>query len=349
MEHLSDFLLDKIRNGEAILFLGAGAVKGAKSKDGVEPPNADQLRDILSDEFLGGAKKNASLSEVAEFSKNDAGISAVQNKIKKLLEPIEPAGFHKLISSFKWHAIVTTNYDLVLENVYSKENKPMQNLTPIIRDGSDTDEKLQDPDNLPYLKLHGSITTVDDETLPLILASEEYSKHSQNRKRIFSVFNEWARDFPIIFCGYNISDPNVQDILFNIGDTAISRPYYAVVRPDLDEIDKRYWSARRFIPVKASFEEFLNYLDESIPHEKRLLSTLKRGNDYTFSKWIASHASPSEKLIKYFDVDLEHLYPGVALKGVEANDFYSGSNNDWGVFEENFDIKRKLTEDILLD
>lgn len=349
MEHLSDFLLDKIRNGEAILFLGAGAVKGAKSNSGDEPPNGEQLRDILSDEFLGGAKKKSSLSEVAEFAKNDAGTYAVQNKIKDLLEPIEPADFHKLLAGFKWHAIVTTNYDLVLEKAYSEVKEPLQKLVPIIRDGDNPDEKLKDPDNLPYLKLHGCITNVNDESLPLILASEEYSKHSKNRKRLFNVFDEWARDFPIIFCGYNIADPNIQDILFNIGDTAISRPQYAVVRPGLDDIDKRYWSARRFIPIKASFSEFLKYLDDSIPQDKRVLSALTKGASYSFSKWIASHASPSEKLVKYFSSDIDHIYPGMAIKGVSANDFFSGSNNDWGVFEEGYDIRRKMTDDILLD
>ena len=349
MEILSDFLLDKILNGEAILFLGAGAVKGAKSVDGVEPPNADQLRDIISDEFLGGAKKKASLSEVAEFAKNDAGIYEVQKKIKEVLEPIKPAEFHKLVSSFKWHAIVTTNYDLILEESYSSNKNALQKLTPIIRDGDNISEKLKDPNNVPYLKLHGSITCINDENLPLILASEEYSKHSKNRKRLFNAFDGWARDFPVIFCGYNISDPNIQDILFDIGDTSISRQQYAIVRPGLDDIDKRYWSARRFIPIKASFEEFLNYLDVAIPRDKRLLSTLKEVKNYSFSKWVASHASPSENLIHYFNTELEHVYLGMALKGIPASDFYSGSNNDWGVFEESLDIRRKVTDDILLD
>ncbi|MFO7603806.1 MAG: SIR2 family protein [Gammaproteobacteria bacterium] len=349
MDKLSDYLIDKICSGEAILFLGAGAIKGAKSKDGFEPPDANQLRDILSDSFLGGAKKSCSLAQVAEFAKDDAGLQAVQSKIKELLEPIEPAEFHSLIAKFKWHSIVTTNYDLIIEKVYNKNSSSIQKLKPVIRDGDNIYEKLKIPENLIYLKLHGSITEVSDNKLPLILASEEYSKHKNNRTRIFNAFNEWARDFPVIFCGYNISDPNIQDILFDIGDRAISRPTYAVVRPGLDDIDKRYWSSRRFIPIQSSFEEFLKYLDTTIPKDKRLLGILKKQESYTFSKWIASHARPSNKLTQYFSTDLEHLYPGMPMKGVEAKEFYNGTSNDWGVFEAGLDIRRKVIDDILLE
>ena len=85
---LSDWLIEKIQNGEAILFLGAGATFGATSTEGKKALSGDELRDLLSDRFLGGKKKNWPLSRVADYSKNQSTLNEVQAYIKDLFEPL---------------------------------------------------------------------------------------------------------------------------------------------------------------------------------------------------------------------------------------------------------------------
>jgi hypothetical protein len=53
-ELLSPWALEKIQRGEAILFLGAGATKGAKGHDGKTALSGKELKDKLCDKFLGG-------------------------------------------------------------------------------------------------------------------------------------------------------------------------------------------------------------------------------------------------------------------------------------------------------
>lgn len=241
---LTPSLLETIQRGDAILFLGAGAAFGARGSKGEEAPSGERLRDILCDRFLGSALKSKPLSQVAEVAKNEAGLAKVQEHIKELFAPLQPASFHLLIPSFRWYAIVTTNFDLVLERAYEACPKPEQGLAPILRDGDNFSEKLRDPSQVLYLKLHGCISHTTDENLPLILASEEYARHRKNRARLFRHFEDWARERPVLFCGYDVGDPNIQQILFDLADLGVQRPYYGLVNPGLDDILQRYWSTK---------------------------------------------------------------------------------------------------------
>jgi hypothetical protein len=112
LETLSDWMVEKITRGQSILFLGAGSSKGASGSRGERALRGDELRDRISDKFLGGKKKNRPLSEVADYAKNESSLIDVQRFVGELFEPLQPAAFHSLIATFRWHAIVTTNYDL---------------------------------------------------------------------------------------------------------------------------------------------------------------------------------------------------------------------------------------------
>lgn len=94
---LTPWLIETIARGEAILFLGAGASIGARGKRGEQAPSGNVLRDLLADRFLGGALKDKPLSQVAEVSKNEAGLGDVQALIASLFDALQPAPFHLLL------------------------------------------------------------------------------------------------------------------------------------------------------------------------------------------------------------------------------------------------------------
>ena len=65
---------------------------------------------------------------------------------------MEPSEFHKLIPRFRWFAIITTNYDLVLEKTYELDNHKLQKIAPIISDDDQFSKIISDPYAVPYLK-----------------------------------------------------------------------------------------------------------------------------------------------------------------------------------------------------
>ncbi len=345
---LSPYLLEKISTGEAVLFLGAGASYGALSASGKKPLNGNQLRDAICDKFFGGDLKDKPLAQVSEYAKYEASLFEVQNFIRSLFIDLQPSDFHKKIPDFRWHAIITTNYDLIIERSYEQSPKRLQQIKPILRDGDDFTDKLKVIDGVPYLKLHGCLSIVNEKELPLILASEEYARHRHNRNLLFSHFEEWARQHPIIFVGYDISDPNIQQILFDLGDNTVNRPKYVCVRPGMNKFDMQYWSARRFEPIKSTFEDFINYLDSTIPSNKRKLAILVDPNKSPICKWV-SKSSPSSRLFSYIDNELTVVREDSAHESVQATDFYRGLKNGWQAFQNGFDCERKIADDIILD
>ncbi|GBE38086.1 hypothetical protein BMS3Bbin08_00688 [bacterium BMS3Bbin08] len=346
--NISPWLTEKIQNGEVILFLGAGASLGATKPDG-NPPTGLELRDILSDKFLGGAKKDWPLNRVADYAKTQSSLVEVQNTIKENFENLKPANFHKLTPKFRWFAIFTTNYDLVLESAYDHTPSRLQKLAPIISDYDDFSKKISDPSLVPYLKLHGCITRINDPNLPLILASEEYAKYEKNRIRLFNHLKEWGREYPIIFCGYDVSDPNIQHILFALDDLGISRPKYALVKPSIDELDKSVWMARRFEVIKSDFEGFLIHLNNTIPEKNRTLSSLLKTDRPPISKKFTTTLTPTSELLLYLEDELQYIHKDMPVKGINPKDFYQGLNVEWGIFQQELDVRRRITDDLLLD
>ena len=129
----------------------------------------------------------------------------------------------------------------------------------------------------------------------------------------------------------------------------ISRPLYALVSPSLDELDETVWRGRRFDTVKATFETLLKYIDNAIPQNARIISALKKTDQLSVARWFATHVPPSEELIRYLDTELEHVFNGVPRVGVSPAEFYRGLTNSWDVFIQNLDVRRRVTDDILLN
>jgi len=53
----SDFLSAQVRDGNAVIFLGAGASRNAQATDGRKCPTTQELTEKLSAQFLGGKYK----------------------------------------------------------------------------------------------------------------------------------------------------------------------------------------------------------------------------------------------------------------------------------------------------
>jgi hypothetical protein len=341
-------ILKAVESGNAILFLGAGASYDALLKGTPTRVYADTLRDRLADEFLGGAHKNKPLVTVADYARNEASLARVQGLVREIFLEITPAPFHLRIPTFRWRAIVSTNYDLVVERAYDQARSPLQTLSPVTRDGDELERALSGQNTLPYLKLHGCINNYTDSKVPIVLDSQEYAKFESGRENLVKAFAEWATQSPIIFCGYSLSDENIKEILFDIGDQSQSRDAYLYVSPQFDDIELRYWSARRIVPFAGTFSDFLETLDASVPEQNRKLATLLSRDSLSIAKWIPSHDAASDELTQYLTEELQHVVPQrPSAAGVDARNFYCGLDTSFGPIYSDLDVKRTITDEIV--
>src|SRR6266849_3702219 len=162
-------LIHAVESQSAVLFLGAAASFGARHPRGDKIPNADRLRQLLSDRFLDGEEGSKPLAAVAELAVNESDLVKVQQFVRELLLPFQPANFHLLVPHFRWHAIVTTNYDLIIERAYEPENAPLQQLVPFVKDGQHVETQMKKAvAGVQYLKLHDCIDHYTDREIPLV-------------------------------------------------------------------------------------------------------------------------------------------------------------------------------------
>jgi hypothetical protein len=117
---LPDDLVNAVQDGRAVLFLGAGASRGAKDSKGKVIPDGKELASILVKEYLGEEYKGLDFRTAYDLSCSVRDVRTVQRRIHEILDPFQPADFHELIATFAWAGIATTNYDLIVERTYDQ-------------------------------------------------------------------------------------------------------------------------------------------------------------------------------------------------------------------------------------
>lgn len=359
MADLPPTLINAVRDQRAVLFLGAGASRGAVRRtpeSGIhpelkEPPLGDALRDLICDAFFGGALKHRPLTAVAAMAANELGLLPFQKFIHDLLDSFEPGAHHRLLPTFRWKAVASTNFDLIIERAYSEAEAGLQELVQTVKDGDLFDTRMNQANQpLGYYKLHGCIAHYTDESIPLILSNEQYASYSVNRQRFYARFRDLGHEYPVIFAGYSIADPHIQSILFDLTEAKIGRPMYFTLAPGVDDIEARYWAKHRVTCVDMTFEAFLQALDGQITDTARRIPASTGGGSLSIrSHYRVASAKESSALRAYLDTDAVHVHAGMPAQAQDAREFYRGNDQGWGAIQQNLDAKRTVVDSVLVD
>ena len=293
---------------------------------------------IFAIKFAIGQLKNRPLTAVAAVAASEVGLISFQKFIRDVFVEFDPATFHFLIPTFRWRTIVTTNFDLIVERAYEKSRGSIQNVVKSWKDGDLFDNRMQETsDPVGFYKLHGCIDHYTDESIPLILGQEQYASYSTNRTRFYSRLRDLAYDNPIIFCGYSISDPHVQQFLFDLTDKSIKRPMYFSVAPDISELEVRYWAGNHVTCVVAPFADFMQELDKRISvTARRLRRDVSSGRLSLSLHYRVANATENDALRFYVQNDVVHLHNSLVADRQDPVEFYKGYDTGFGCIARNF-------------
>ena len=339
-------LIEQIRAGKAILFLGAGASYGATaSTEPKTPPLGKKLGDLLSDKFLGGDSKDKSLSVIGEYSIDASDLRTTQDYIAEIFTRFSPSPTQKAIADFRWAGLATTNYDQIIEKAYAENPKRLQTPVPVLRNTDRVDYLLRAPDAVALLKLHGCISVVNDENLPLILTIDQYITHRHNRQKLFNRFTEYAGEYSVVYVGYQIEDSDIRTILLELAAPNMSRPMHYVVTPKPADRDMKLWANKHITTIDGTFDEFIAELQTKIPPGLRGLRSTAKAHPIA-SKFV-SHAAPSEDLLTFLTNDIMYVHPDMPSESPNAAAFFKGASYGWSSVIANYDAKRTLTDTVL--
>jgi tetratricopeptide (TPR) repeat protein len=344
-------LVAAVQEQRAILFLGAGA-----SRDSVHPqkqpmPLGNKLRDLICDQYFRGDLKDRALTAIAAMAASEVGLIQLQKFVRDLFLAYNPAEFHMLVPTFRWRAIATTNFDLVIERAYETNRGAVQKLVKSVKDGDLFDTRLNEvSDPVGFFKLHGCIDHYTDASIPLILGQEQYASYAANRSRFYARLRDLGQENPIIFCGYSISDPHIQQLLFDLTDKKISRPTFYQVSPNLTDVEVRYWQGNQVTCVSATFADFLRTLDKKISTTaRRLRRGISEDKTSLQTHYVVQNAAESDALRYYLANDAIHVHSGLVPQRQDSKEFYKGYDTGFGCVVQNLDIARAATDSILVD
>jgi tetratricopeptide (TPR) repeat protein len=220
-----------------------------------------------------------------------------------------------------------------------------------VKDGDLFDHRMNETlDPLGLYKLHGCIDYYTDESIPLILSTEQYASYEQHRARFYARFRDLGHEYPIIFAGYSISDPHIQRILFDLTSQDISRPHYYLVSPHIDPIETRYWATHRVTCLSTMLADFLSSLDAAIPEIARQLPPETGGGELSIRKhYNVANASESSGLRGFLKDDVTHIRASMVIPVQNPSEFYRGNESGFGAISQNLDVKRTFADSVLVD
>ena len=342
-------LIAAVRERRAVLFLGAGASRGATHPSGSEMPTAKGLADMLSAEFLNSEYQGHDLRIVYDFACSQRDVRTVQRRMFEILNPFQPANFHLLVPTFAWAGMATTNYDLLMERAYELASVPIQKLVPNVKDGDGATDQLGDR-SLLYVKLHGCISRHQDVKPPLLTSTEQLIACRDGRNGQFDTFLEWAKTKTIIFNGYSFMDSNMRILLDEVLNEGDNRPTHYIMNYGLGAAEVKYWSDRRVNAIDCTFQGFIEELDRQISRNQRILgvAAAKSENITSFTKFITvSSTGESEQLRQYLRSYVEHVGTELDPQKADPKLFYSGFDLGWYPISAELDVRQPIVDEIL--
>ena len=342
-------LIDQIKDGNVILFLGAGAAFDSKHPKGDKPPTGKQLANLISEKFLGKEYLDSDLQYVSELAISELDLLTVQKFIADIFKEFKPGDHHLSIPLYRWNSIFTTNYDLIIEDSYDKVKERQQILATFIKNGERVKDKMSLPNSIMYNKLHGSITDISDETLPLILTPDQYVEHRENRDRLFDRLKEQSYEYPILFVGFSFADLDIRHTLKELDKLGHARPRSYMVGPSITDAEQRLWDQKKISSIKMTFKEFMDSLSNEIDENERKLSGVIRDkvSHPIMKKFQSGAKEPSDRLMEFLDRDIIYIHPNLAEENTDPKVFYKGYFEGWDPIIKNYDVQRDVTDKIL--
>ena len=350
---LPQVLIDKVGKGEIVLLLGSGALYDAKLPDNKKIPFGDDLRDLLADNFLNGEYKDYPLSAVSQLAISEYCLFDVQDYIKEYFECLEPAEYHYKLAQFKWRSIYTTNYDLMVEEVYSHRGsrpKALQKLVKIYSDSNIVDPKKLKDNQLDFYKLHGCISRPREYELPFVLTIEDFNDTlSKNRQNMLKTLYERAINYSIVFIGHSNQDHNIRSIMQDVRKDSPQGQRHYLIKPGAKAAEVRFWETQDITILDIGFEGFLNELDTKVPKTDRVLSLAlnSNSNQHPIQKLFITHENPSQNLINLLNTDCLFVHQDLPVGHCNPEDFYKGNVKGWSGAYLDYAIERSLQNKVL--
>lgn len=215
---INDYV-DKLRQGNATILVGAGLSKAAGFVDW-----KGLLKDLAAEIGLRIEDENDLIS-IAQFHKN---YKQNRNKIDEKIvneftdKDIETEN-HRIIAKLPFNTIWTTNYDDLIEDTHYKYDKKVD-----VK--SEVEDLFINKDNRSCIlyKMHGD----KDKPNKAILLKEDYERYYYTHEPFIALLNSELITKSFLFVGFSFTDPNINYVFGRLTHrySDKSKDHYCIMR-----------------------------------------------------------------------------------------------------------------------
>jgi hypothetical protein len=283
-------ILNGLRTGRVVPFLGAAASKVNGNGAAVQPPSGADLAEALarlSRLPSTDPRDRRDLARVSSFYVDVSSRDLLRSELRRVFVNDQYCcnDLHRLLARIADRmVIVTTNYDTLLEQafreagkeydlvVYPADNDEYANGMLWWEHGKQEPQKLKaneiDIDeigkrNLIY-KMHGSVSPLSSDWDGFVITEEDYIKFlARIRNAVPSAFRAFFKDHFFLFLGYGLQDWNFRVLLKEV--SGAGNTSWAILKsPSL--LDQALWSQRKVKLYDLLLEDFVTELKKELEH-----------------------------------------------------------------------------------
>jgi SIR2-like domain len=167
-----------------------------------------------------------------------------------------PGDAHRRLPTIPWAAVVTTNYDDLLERAFDR-TRPMRRVV--------VDEDLttrRPPNECILIKLHGDLT----QPSTIVLTEDDFLSFESKRPGLSVKVRQLLSEHPLMFLGFSLTDPNYLRIDRWIRDTVreVRLPAISVVHSEPGPGELKLWKARGIDLIQLRNGESLSQLIDAL-------------------------------------------------------------------------------------
>lgn len=339
-------LRQALESGDCVLFLGAGVGAHYARSDGKSAPDGKGLVEELIQHFKLDIPPSTDLPRASSLVEIRNGRADLDSFLKKCLQNLEPDEHIRWLTTFRWRAIYTTNYDMGLERAYQLNSHPLQTPIPISVTAnlvySDTYV------NVPIFHLHG--TPYNPCPSPMVITQSDYTKYQDHRKMVWDrLKNDFATSV-VLYIGYSGRDHNWQLIVEEVARefSPAKPPTTYRLDPYADPIDAEiHKETRRVETLVLSLPAFRELVDHEIGEYRPQSDTANKYKNKIPHHLREDFDKNPAAMLRLLD---SWLYVNGETTTLEPNtkQFLLGSKSNWSLIAQGHRFVRDVEEELWL-
>lgn len=332
-----------LESGQCVLFVGAGVGKSATGPEGHRAPLGSELAVDLAAHFEIATESETSLDRVAEVVQLRRGRPELDAYLTKRLASLQPDSVFDWITTVRWGAIFTTNYDDLIEKTYDRAVDPRQ--TPVTASVSADVESFDPRFQVPVFHLHGSL--VRGEERRIVVTQGDYATFRKRRGMLFDILKQRFATSTFLYLGYSNLDPNWRLLLAELQEDFYpsTLPLSYRVAPSTDPIDREILKAQSIHTIDATLEEFVALATSvlSITPDDRGIGALQGAIPADLTAAFEESPAAVARLLQAWT----YVNAAPFTEDPNTRDFLRGDFPNWGLIGQDLPFARDLEDDVL--